>query len=161
MEVPVLDEVSESYLEIRTGKGALITTIEILSPVNKTNARGRREYESKRNQIFGSMTNLVEIDLLRQGEPLPVIGPEVRGEYRVLIRRGVGPSHLYHFGLRDPLPAIPIPLRPEDAEPAIDLNGILHALYERARYDLEIDYAEAVAPPLSEADASWARDLVA
>ena len=31
---------------------------------------------------------------------------------------------------------IPIPLLPGDAEPTLDLNAVLHALIERARYDL-------------------------
>ncbi len=163
VEIPFVGEVHESYLEIRTARGHLITTIEVLSPVNKTHGRGRKDYETKRNQIAGSMTNLVEIDLLRAGKPMPVIGPDVRSDYRILVSRGHDRpgAQLYIFGVRDPIPPIPIPLRGDDVEPMLDLNGLLHKVYGIARYDLEIDYARPPKPALSAEDAEWARGLVA
>jgi hypothetical protein len=163
VEVPFVGEVHESYLEIRTARGHLITTIEVLSPVNKTHGRGRKDYETKRNQVVGSMTNLVEIDLLRAGKPMPVIGPDVRSDYRILVSRGFDRpgAKLYIFGVRDPIPSIPIPLRGDDAEPMLDLNRLVHKVYGIARYDLEIDYARPPRPALSAEDAEWARGLVA
>ena len=43
----------------------------------------------------------------------------------------------------------------------LDLNAVLHALYERARFDLWLDYARPPVPPLSADDAAWARDILA
>ena len=42
----------------------------------------------------------------------------------------------------------------------VDLNAILHDLYGRARYDLRLDYTQPAVPPLSDADADWARGLI-
>ena len=50
---------------------------------------------------------------------------------------------------RTPIPPIPIPLLPGDAEPILDLNAVLHALIDRARYDLVIDYRQPPQPRLA------------
>jgi len=163
VDVPVTEEIRETFLELReVATGRLVTVIEVLSPTNKLNARGRDEYEQKRQQIFDTRTNLVEIDLLRAGEPLPVIGEPVRSDYRILVSRGARRprAKLYAFGLRQPIPAFPLPLLPGEPEPPVDLNAVLHALYDRARFDLRLDYARPPVPPLDEADAAWARGLL-
>ena len=49
---------------------AVVTAIEILSPTNKLDSRGRSQYMAKRRKVLASATNLVEIDLLRAGEPM-------------------------------------------------------------------------------------------
>ena len=65
VEVPTRDKLQEWYLEIHDVQtGTLVTALEILSPFNKLHAKGREDYVKKRKRIFGSMTNLVEIDLL-------------------------------------------------------------------------------------------------
>ena len=78
VDVPMNDEVGENYLEIHEIESEqLVTIIELLSPANKLHKLGREEYETKRDQIFQSRTNLVEIDLLRAGEPMMVVGQTV------------------------------------------------------------------------------------
>jgi Protein of unknown function (DUF4058) len=52
----------------------LITVLELLSPVNKLHKQGREKYERRCGYVFRSWTNLVEIDLLRAGDPMPVVG---------------------------------------------------------------------------------------
>jgi hypothetical protein len=110
--------------------------------------------------IITTQTNLVEIDLLRAGEPMPV-RQQVASDYRILVRRGWEwrKAHLYAFSLRAPIPDFPLPLMPGDEEPLVALNAILHALYTRARFDLRIDYSQPPVPPLPEAHAEWARRL--
>ena len=96
-------------------------------------------------------TSLVEIDLLRGGKPMPLSTRDpVESDYRILISRGKSRprAKLYAFGVRQPIPAIPIPLLPKDPEPSLDLNAVLHGLYERARFDLVLDYAYPPVPPL-------------
>ena len=165
IEVPVKDRIDEWYLEIRdVGTGKLVTVIEVLSPTNKSHVAGRKKYCKKRNRIFGSNTNLIEIDLLRAGKPMPIKAREpVESDYRIMISpsRSRPRAKLLAFGVHQPIPAIPIPLLPKDPEPSLDLNGVLHALYERARFDLRLDYAKPPVPPLSEDDAEWARAIVA
>src|SRR5215475_15528314 len=72
VRVPLPDEVRETYLEVReTGTDYVLTVLEILSPTNKRPGRGRRIYEDKRMDVLATRTHLVEIDLIRAGEPMP------------------------------------------------------------------------------------------
>jgi hypothetical protein len=160
VDVPMSDEVEENYLEIREVKtGKLVTILELLSPTNKLHEDGRRQYTEKRATILRSRTSLVEIDLLRAGAPMTVVGPEVRSDYRILISPGWRRPHsqLYAFSLRDPVPEIPIPLLPKEETPTLPLNQVLHDLYTRARFDLRLDYTLQPVPPLSEDASQWAR----
>lgn len=162
VDVPMNDEVDENYLEVHeVTTGKLVTILELLSPVNKLHPQGREDYERKRDMVFRSRTNLVEVDLLRAGAPLPVVGKQVRSDYRILVSRGARRphAHLYAFSLRQPIPQVPLPLLPGDSEPLLDINTILHSLYERARFDLRLDYSQPPAPPLAKADAEWAGAL--
>ena len=160
-----MDEVEEqSYLEVREVKtGLLATILEVLSPVNKLHSDGRGQYEAKRDKILRSRTNLVEIDLLRAGTPLVTTPGLATGGYRILVSRAKDrpKAKLYAFGVRVPIPTIPLPLLPEDGEPEIELNAILHGVYERARFDLRLDYDAPAIPPLDGPDTGWARGLIA
>jgi hypothetical protein len=69
-------------------------------------------------------------------------------------------AQLYPFNLRDSIPLFSLPLLPEDDTPEVDLGAILHALYDRARFDLRLDYTQPPVPPLSEEDAAWAKGLL-
>lgn len=164
VDVPMADEVGENFLEIHEVKtGELVTIIELLSPANKLMGQGRKEYEEKRAHVFRSRTNLVEIDLLRAGQPMPVVGRLIKRDYCVLVSRGSQRprARLYAFSLRQPIPPFYVPLLPGDTEPEVDLGQILHALYQRARFDLRLDYTEPPVPPLSDEDALWASELLA
>ncbi len=159
--VPMEDEVGELFLEVRELPGKkLVTTLEMLSPVNKF-GQGRRKYLRKREGVFNTRTHLVEVDLLRAGEPMPTSRP-VQSDYRILVSRGSQRprAQLYAFHLRQPIPPFHLPLLPGDAEPLVDLNTLLHDLYARARFDVILDYAQPPVPPLREEDADWARELI-
>jgi len=162
VDVPMSDKVEESFLEIHdVSSGKLITIIELLSPVNKLHKKGREIYEDKRGDIFRTRTNLVEIDLLRAGDPMELIGDIVISDYRILVSRGSQRPHgqLYAFNLRHPIPSFTLPLLPGDKEPLVELGTILHALYQRARFDLRLDYSQQPVPPLSDQDMIWAQGL--
>jgi hypothetical protein len=162
VEVPLTDEIGEYYLEVReVPSGQLVTVVELLSPVNKAGS-GRAQYLAKRDYIFKTLTNLVEIDLLRGGEPMPLVGSAARRDYAILVSRGAQRprARLYTFDLRQPIPDFPLPLLPGDAEPLVTLNAVLHGVYERARFDLVVDYAQPAVPPLAPAAAEWARGLL-
>ena len=163
VQVPVPDEVRETYLEVReTGTNYVVTVLEILSPTNKRPGRGRRIYEDKRMEVLASRTHLVEIDLIRAGEPMPIMGNGSLSAYRILVSRGdCRPNAtLYTFGVRQPIPLFPLPLKPGDQEPTVEVGGLLHELYDRASYDLRIDYRGEPDPPLPSADASWADQVL-
>jgi hypothetical protein len=161
--VPMADEVEETFLEVHDVRsGLLVTVLELLSPANKLHPDGREAYERKRRYIFSTRTNLVEIDLLRDGEPMPMDGKKVVSDYRIMVSRGsTRPrAQLYPFNLRQPIPAFHLPLLPGDKEPLVELNEILHDLYGRARYDLSLNYHQPPHPPLPEEDRAWARELI-
>lgn len=160
--VPIPEETREGYLEIReVGTGEVITVIEILSPKNKRAGVGRRLYESKRQQVLTSATHLVEIDLLRGGKPMSVEG-EIQADYRILVsrsnRRPI--AHLYAFSVREEIPPFPLPLQSVDVEVQVELQTLLSGVYERAGFDLAVDYTQPTIPPLKGNDAAWADALL-
>ena len=135
----------------------VVTAIEILSPVNKRSGEGRKQYEGKRNKVLGSSTHLVEVDLLRKGQPMPVYHSNMRTHYRILVSRGNRrpQGDLYTFNLPDRIPSFPLPLKSGDKEPLIDLQLLLSNVYDQASYDLAIDYHQEPVPSLSAEDGVW------
>jgi len=164
-ELPLPQQVIEHFLEIRDViSGEAVTVVEILSLDNKLTPEGRQEYERQRRAVLGGPANLVEIDLLRAGEPFPmrVDGKSVRSDYRIVVSRAPFRPHAdaYLFGVRGAIPDIPIPVQRGKTEPLLPLNEILHNLYDRAGPDLIVDYGQPPVPPLSGEDAEWASRLL-
>ena len=167
-ELPVPEEVRERFLEIRdTQTQEIVTVIEILSPTNKITRDGRKQYEQKRAAVLSSTTNLIEIDLLREGKPFEIKLPGNRSsrqsDYRMVISRAHyrPKADIYLFGIRNPIPNLPIPLRYGEAEPILLLNQILHTIYEEGSYDLAIDYSTPPTPPLAPENQQWVTALLA
>ncbi len=163
VEVPMPDRVRETYLEIRAvHSGEVVTVLEIPSPANKLGVEGRRLYESKRLAVLATRTNLVEIDLIRAGEPMTVFGADRAAHYRILISRGDRRplAEFRLFSVRDPIPSFQLPLRPGDDEPSVDIGDILGSLYDRAAYDLTIDYNREPVPSFGEPDRATIDDLL-
>ncbi|BAY25171.1 hypothetical protein NIES2100_49770 [Calothrix sp. NIES-2100] len=163
VNVPIPEEVREGYLEVReVGTGEVVTVIEVLSPKNKRPGAGRNAYESKRQQVLGSLSHLVEIDLLRGGKPMPILGTEIPASYRILVSRcNYRPkAELYPFNLPEAIPSFLLPLRQGDTEPLLDLQALIHGVYDRAGFDLAIDYTHEPVPPLSSADGIWVDALL-
>jgi hypothetical protein len=103
---------------------------------------------------------LVEIDLGRGGErPRP---PEIPAcDYYVLVSRAEERPDLdlWPIGLRNPLPVVSIPLAAPDPSVLLDLQAVLHRVYDAADYGKYI-YTEAPQPPLPPSDASWAQQFL-
>ncbi len=162
VELPIALTARETYLEVRSvPDGEVVTVIELLSPGNKRVGTGRSAYLKKRDVILSTRTNLVEIDLLRAGDRMPTVGPLIRSDYAILVSRAYRrpKADLIAFGVRDSIPELPVPLRPREEEPKVDLGRVLHALYDRAGYDLRIDYRGSAVPPMDPEDAAWAAGL--
>lgn len=160
--VPLAEEVTERYLEIReVSTGMVVTVIELLSPKNKRSGEGRIAYLRKRNQVLSSVSHLVEIDLLRGGTPLPM-SRENPSDYRILVSRADQRpmADLYRFSLQQPIPPFPVPLLPGEEEPILDLQPLLRRIHEKGRYHLAIDYRQPLIPALSEADQNWVAMLL-
>ena len=163
VKVPASEKIKQTYLEVREmATRQVVTAIEILSPVNKRSGDGRITYLKKRQSILGSLTHLVEIDLLRKGEPMPVLNNSIQSDYRVLVSRSDRRplAELYAFNLRDSLPVFLLPLREEDVEPIVNLPELFAGVYDRAGYDYRIDYDRDPIPSLSEQNLVWAKELL-
>lgn len=161
--LPVPQEIREGYLEIRDmTTGSVITAIEVLSPTNKRLGKGRDAYLDKRNKVLESATHLVEIDLLREGMPMTMLGNFPVSHYRILVSRAQQrpKAQLYAFNLQQVIPAFPVPLKPEETELLVDLQSLLWQIYNQARYDLAINYQQPPIPPLGEANEIWADALL-
>jgi len=152
----------EHYLHVLTGEsGDLVTVIEVLSPTNKRSA-GRSAYLGKRAEVLASAAPLVEIDLLREGLRVPMAGPLPEASYYAIVsdRERRPNCEVYAIGLRDRLPAIGVPLR-DGERVVVDLQQVLSEAYAKARYGPTLNYDRDPVPPLSPADAAWARERVA
>ncbi|MBX6314347.1 MAG: DUF4058 family protein [Isosphaeraceae bacterium] len=170
------DEIHEARLEvIDRARRLVVTVIEVLSPTNKiAGARGQASFEWKRREVMNSPSHWVEIDLLRAGLPLFGEGLLPPHEYVVHIsrvdRRPKGllwsradrrpKGLLWPIRLSQRLPVLPIPLKPEDPDAPLDLQAVLATAYDRAAYDLEIDYRAEPVPPLEGEWAAWADRLL-
>jgi hypothetical protein len=81
-----------------------------------------------------------------------------KSHYRILVSRfSTRPlADLYAFNLSDRIPNIPIPRRPEDTAPVVDLQQLLNDLYDQLGYAYFIDYTQAPPSPWSVAEVrSW------
>jgi hypothetical protein len=156
-----VDVEKHPYIEIRQREDmALVTVIELLSPSNKRHGSDREQYLSKRHHLLSSPSHLVEIDLLRSGPRLPMEGlPNC--DYCVTVSRAqerprVG---IWPITLQEKLPVIPIPLKTSDPDATVDLQKILHRVYDAAGY-ADYIYRGQPQPPLTPALAGWARQLI-
>ena len=162
VELPVPDILRETYLDVKDSDGEIITCLEILSPANKIPGRGRSMYEHKRRWVLESRTHLVEIDLLRGGVPMAAAGNGHGMHYRILVSREERrpKADLLPFTVRHPIPDFVLPLQRGDEDVTVPLNTLFHDLYDRAGYDLRVDYRSDPAPPLEGDDTAWADALL-
>ncbi|MGL6096818.1 MAG: DUF4058 family protein [Fimbriiglobus sp.] len=150
------------YLEIcDRDEHTVITVIELLSPANKRPGGDREAYINKRQSLLATDVNFVELDLLRAGPRLPLDHLPACDYYAIVSRPAQRPTtDVWPVRLREPLPAIPIPLRKGEPEPRLDLQAALHSAYDRAGYVYGNLYSRPLVPPLAADDAAWAAALV-
>jgi len=146
--------------------GRVVTVIEFLSPANKVGSAGQLIYIRKQRQFLDAKVNLVEIDLIRAGNyvlslPEDRLPSVCRTPYLVCTRRVTHPNQaeLFPISLRQPLPNIPVPLRPTDKDVVLRLQPLLDDCYRDGRYE-RLDYRAETAPRLGESDARWADALL-
>jgi hypothetical protein len=161
LTLPSVEIQRQSFLEIRDRRNRrVVTVVELLSPANKDPGLDQAAYLGKRAALLASHTHMVEIDLRRGGQrPQPPVLPAC--DYYVLVSRYVHRPRLgvWPLRLRDRLPLIPIPLSPPDPDAQLDLQTVLHRVYDAAGYAKYI-YNESPEPPLSPDDAAWAKQFV-
>ena len=100
--------------------------------------------------------SLVEFDLLRGGQHMPMLDPWPDSSYTLPVARAktqLCRVWLAHY-LR-PLPPIPVPLTKPDHDIRLDLQPMIDQIYQRFRYLRSIDYSKPLTPPLDAAEALW------
>ena len=149
----------------RRNADRVVTVIEVLSPGNKAAGELNDTYRGKLNDYEEAGANWVEIDLLRSSrrhlpirrEQLPAGTPR---DYLVLAYRALtGRVTAYPIGVRDRLPTVAVPLRAGDDPAALDLQAVFDRVYDDGPFETT-DYGRPAAPPLADADAAWAADLL-
>jgi hypothetical protein len=157
--------IHESLIEISDlQSNRVITILEILSPANKVEgSKGYVSYHDKRERALAAGVNVVEIDLLRFGKSLYADRFE-RHDYSVVVsrpRQGRKPRRTaWPISLRNRLPTIPVPLKPEDGDVALPLQQVLETAYDRAGYDIRLNYASDPVPLVGERHSRWLDDLL-
>ena len=158
-------EVKVNWLRVTaTPDREVVTIIEVLSPSNKAPGEARRRYIRKREAILSAGVNLVEIDLLRNWDPMPLETPPPASDYRILLCRSWQrpDALLYPFSVRQAIPKFPLPLLADDAEPEVDLGPIIDGMHYTARYNLIAGYdAPPPAPELEPETQAWVAEQVA
>lgn len=139
----------------------LVTSLEVLTPGRKAGV-GRAEYLAKFHQLWRADVNLVEIDLLRDGRPMPCVGAYPPGDFQVtLARSGRRPDcEVSAWSIRLAPPTIPIPLASPDPDIPLALAPLVARCYKRGRYDRTLDYSRPLGLPLSADDQAWADGLI-
>ena len=162
------EPVTQTFIEIREAGsgGRVITVIELVSMSNKQPGDGRTLYLKKQAELLAGGVNSVEIDLLRAGQHVIAAPPEqlprpYRGPYRICVWRASRPEQweVYRVPLEVRLPAIAIPLRPTDADVALDLQPLVDRCYETGAYD-DLDYTRPPDPPLDADAEAWVDQLL-
>jgi hypothetical protein len=162
LELDLQEPATETYIEIaRRADRQLITVIELLSPSNKETP-GAAVYRAKRTAILNHYVHLVEIDLLLRGARLRMRQPLPPGGYYAYVSRAESrpKADVYAWGVRSPLPVIPVPLMAPDPDYHVDLGALFRQTYETVHYSRELSCTGEPPYFLRPADRDWARDLV-
>lgn len=163
MATVVPKRIAQVWVEIRDAANRqLVTAIEILSPTNKQ-VEGRAEYLECRKRLLLSAAHLIEIDLLRRGQRLPMQQPLPSVPYFVFVGRADRRplTDVWPITLTQTLPSIGVPLLAGDADVPLNLQAALSAVYDDGAYAASIDYSRPPEIPLSDDDRAWAQQVVA
>jgi hypothetical protein len=155
----IATEYRESFIEIYDlgPERRLVTCIEVLAPSNKRRGtQGWDPYPRKRQGLLGE-ANLVEIDLLRGDQRLPMLDPWPASPYTLLVaRKERAPTcRVYSAHFQRPLPTIPVPLSSPAPAIPLHLQPLIDGIYEASRYDQAIDYTKPLQPALKPEETAW------
>ena len=160
MRAFIEEEHREAFVEIyeATPEQRLVTCIEVLSPSNKRpHTPGWDIYLRKRQSLLLGEANLVEIDLLRGGQRMPMLDPWPDSPYTVLVARAkkYDRCRVWPVYFQIASPSVPIPLAKPDPDILLDLQPMIDSIYRRSRYERSIDYSKPLSPPLEPSEELW------
>lgn len=142
----------------KTTGGRIITAIELVSPWNKRGKKGRRRYIDRQSERLDAGINIVEIDLIRGGRTVTLVRhsnlpDHVRRRHHVCAWTAARPTWTAYWGVEitHRLPAVTIPLRPQDPPLRLALQAVYDRCYESGRYD-DLDVDARVEPEFTDAE---------
>jgi hypothetical protein len=161
----VREEHQEEFIEIRQrSDGRLVTLVDIVSPWNKTTDVGRQEYLKKRGEAKSGGANLVEIDLVLQGQPTLEYSREnlPDWDYAVTVTRAAQSERheIYSSTLQKRLPRFRLPLSADDRDTVLDLQTSYTRCYDQGGFAGQIDYQRDPAVRLSDEDRQWLHEVL-
>lgn len=161
----VREDHSEDTIEIRQrGDSKLVTLVDVVSPANKSMAGGRSAYLQTRSAAKEMGANLVEIDLVLQGEPTLEYSREglPAWDYAVTVTRSTQPERyeIYTATIQKRLPKFRLPLITDDRDTVLDLQAAFARCYDQNDYERQIDYSKDPATRIADADGKWMRELL-
>src|SRR4029077_13642759 len=141
----VREEHHEEYIEVRQrSDGRLVTLVDCVSPTNKMSAAGREAYLAKRREGRSTGANLVEIDLVLQGQPTLDYSRDNLPEwdYAVTVTRATQPERheIYTSTLQKRLPRFKLPLAADDRDTVLDLQACFLRAFDQGGFAGRIDY---------------------
>ena len=161
----IREEHHEDLIEIRQrNDGRLITLVDVVSPANKTTAAGRAAYLDKRREGKNANANLVELDLVLQGQPTLEYSRDglPDWDYAVTVTRSIQPERyeIYTATLQKRLPRFRLPLASDDRDTVLDLHTAFTRCYDQGDFASRIDYQRDPTVPLAEEDRHWLESVL-
>jgi hypothetical protein len=149
-----------------------VTVMELLTPLTKQKSRVRAAYLANRKSYHQRKINMVEMDLLRDGERVQEESAPDDNDYFVMVQTFAPhtATATWRFSVRKSLPTISIPVTamalrltsPSEPENLpLRLQTCFQQAYEGACFDKSVNYDRPPVPPLRPADAAWAKTLLA
>jgi hypothetical protein len=156
------EEIREPYIEIiePAAGNRVVTAIEVLSPDNKRAGTGRTSYLSKRDEYRAAGANIVEIDLLRAGDPTVRLSPQTITKlrpwhYLVVVNRWPARQEVYSIPLQRRLPRVAVPLSPQDKDVTLDLQAAFTRSWDEGPYPELLHYDKSPPGNLTAEDVAW------
>ncbi|CAA9390390.1 MAG: hypothetical protein AVDCRST_MAG64-1165 [uncultured Phycisphaerae bacterium] len=163
LRAPAAREVRNEWIEILRQPGRdLVTVIEVQSPANKVGS-GFAQHQAKRASLVHNGVHFVDVDLLTAGARPVLPDPLPASDYATLVFRAdrTDVCDAYLWGVRRPLPTIPIPLRGQEGLVPLDLAAAVAITYDRGRYARSVGYDRPLKVRLADEDLRWAAAVAA
>jgi hypothetical protein len=161
----VREDHEEEFIEIRQRTdNRLVTLVDVVSPANKTTVSGRQAYRDKRKDAKNTGANLVEIDLILQGQPMLDYSREglPDWDHAVTVTRATQPERyeIYTATLQKKLPKFRLPLAADDRDTVIDLQTTFVRCFDQGNFATQINYQREPPTRIADDDRSWLDQLL-
>jgi hypothetical protein len=162
------EQVHEPLIHIiePAGGNRIVTAIEVLSPDNKAPGPGRDSYLQKREEFWNAEANLVEIDLLREGELTVRVSSEKLAALQpwhylsVVTRTRPSRQEIYPMPLQQRLKRIAIPLSTGDKDVTLDLQTVFARSWDEGPYPELLHYDNPPPGKMTAVEISWCNEVL-